>query len=114
MSISPSGVFMPSVLFSRSASQAPPVYSPTMALLAPMRGLSSATSCSHSFSASGSLGKVLFQYELRGDRVYGLLLHAPQAMLGFNRGVALVHPCHRQLEAPLQASREIFRLPGHL
>src|SRR5688500_8403572 len=113
MSMRPSGVLMPSSGCSRSASHAPPVYSPTMALFGPMRGLSSAASFSQSSSASGSFIEVLLQYELRRDRVDRLLLQAAQLALGFDRGKALVHARHRQLEAPLEAPREVFGLPRH-
>src|SRR5687767_9710007 len=114
MSISPSGLFSASILCNRSASQAPPVYRPTMPVFAPMRGLSSATSCSHSFSASGSLVKVLLQDELRGHRIDRFVLQATQLGFRFYGGVALVHARHRQLEALLEAPREILGLLRHL
>src|SRR5512134_2733963 len=114
MSITPSGLFIPSMPCSRSASHAPPVYRPTIAVLGPMRGLSSAASCSHSFSASGSFVKVLLQDQLGCHGIDGLLLHAAQTVLSFHRGVALVDARHRQLEAALESPREILRLAGHL
>src|SRR5688572_12319044 len=110
MSIRPSGLFMSSSLCRRSASHAPPVYRPTMALFGPMRGRSSAASCSQSFSALGSFIKVLFQYQLCSDRIDRLVLDAPQARFRLDRSVALVHARHRQLEALLQAAREVLGL----
>src|SRR4051812_15809034 len=77
-----------------------------MAVFGPMCGLSSAMSCAQSFSASGSLVKVLLQDQLRGDGVYRFVLHAAQAALRFNRGVTLVDPSNRQAEAPLELARE--------
>src|SRR5512145_2478679 len=114
MSMSPSVDFMPSSACSRSASHAPPVYSPTMALFGTMRGFNSAASFSQSSSASGSFIEVLLQYELRRHGVHRLSLQAAQLALGFDRGEALVHARHRQLEAPLEPPREVFRLPRHL
>src|SRR5258705_13801734 len=108
MSINASGVLRPSIECSRSASHAPPVYRPTIALFGPMRARSSAASCSQSASASGSFIEVLLQEELRRHRV-DLALPGPacpasarsrasQPGLRFGGGIALVHARHRQLE----------------
>src|SRR5687767_12084199 len=113
MSIRPSGVDMPSMACSRSASQAPPVYSPIIAVFGPMRGLSSPASCSQIFSASGSFIEILLQYELRRDRVDGLVPDTAQAALGLHRREALVDARHGQLEAPLKAPREVLGLARH-
>src|SRR6476646_11240309 len=115
MSISASGVLRPSIECSRSASHAPPVYRPTIALLGPMRGCSSAASCSQSASASGSFIEVLLQKELRRHRV-DLAFACPafahprssHAGLRFGGRVALVHARHRQLEAALEAPGEVL------
>src|SRR5688572_29548128 len=85
-----------------------------MALFGPTRGLSSAASFWQSSSASGSFIVVLLQYELRRDRVDRHLLQAAQLALRLHRGEALVDARHRQLEAPLEPSREVFGLPRHL
>src|SRR5512145_1986189 len=79
-----------------------------------MRGRSSAASCSQSFSASGSLVKVLLQDQLRRDRVDRLVLYAFEARFRLHGSVALVDARHRQLEALLQAAREVLRLARHL
>src|SRR4051812_7478788 len=89
-----------------------------MAVFGPIRGLSSAASFWHSWSTSGSLVKVLLQDQLRGHRVDGalfstLLLHASKARLRFNRRIALVDARDRQLEALLEAAREILGLASH-
>src|ERR1041384_1614272 len=121
MSINASGVLRERVACSRSASHAPPVYRPTMALFGPMRGRSSAVSCAQSASASGSFIEVLLQEKLRRHRVdlaFRCLAfacrRASQPRLRFGGRVALVHARHRQLEASLQATGGILRLacPG--
>src|SRR4051812_13552735 len=118
MSINASGVLSPSMACSRSASHAPPVYRPTIALFGPMRGRSSAASCSQSASASGSFIEVLLQEKLRRHRVDLAFFCPPyprasQPGLRFGGGIALVYACHRQLEAPLQPARKVLGLPGH-
>src|SRR5262249_24077620 len=120
MSINASGVLSASVACSRSASHAPPVYRPTIALFGPMRGRSSAVSCAQSASASGSFIEVLLQEELRRHRVdlaFRCLAFAcrrpSQTRLRFGGRVALVHPRHWQLEASLEATGEILRLACH-
>src|SRR5678815_4077952 len=100
MSINPKGFSICNSLWRRSASHAPPVYSPTIAVFGPTRGLSSRTSSWQSFSASGSLSKVLLQDELRRDGVDGFFLHAAQAAFRLDRSEALVDARHRQVEAP--------------
>src|SRR5512138_1228590 len=112
MSISPSASFSPSSLCSRSASQAPPVYSPIIAVFGPMRGRSSPASCSHSASASGSFVKVLLQDELRGDRVDAGLLYAAHAPFRFDRAEALVDASDGEAEAAFQLAREALDAPG--
>src|SRR5262249_52361374 len=112
MSINASGVLSASVECSRSASHAPPVYRPTIALFGPMRGRSSAMSCAQSASASGSFIEVLLQEKLRRHRV-DLAFPRPafgspsQTRLRLRRRVALVDAPHRQLEAALESPREI-------
>src|SRR6267378_7331842 len=106
MSISPSGSFSASSVCSRSASQAPPVWSPIIALFGVRRGRSSAASCSQSFSASGSFMEILLEQELRGDRVHALALHAAQPALGLYRREALVHARHRDTEAAFERARK--------
>src|SRR5688500_20229502 len=113
MSIRPSGVGIPSMACSRSASHAPPVYRPIIAVFALMRGSSSPASCSQIFSASGSFIEILLQYQLRRDRVDRLPLDAAQAALGLHRREALVDARHRQLEAPLQPPREVLGSARH-
>src|SRR3954468_10118362 len=118
MSIKASGVLSPSMACSRSASHAPPVYRPTIALFGPMRGPSSVASCSQSASASGSFIEVLFQEKLRRHRVDLAFFcpaypGAPQPGLRFGGGVALVYARHGQLEAPLQPARKVLGLPRH-
>src|SRR3954452_19558002 len=120
MSINASGVLSPSMACSRSASHAPPVYRPTIALFARMRGRSSAVSCSQSASASGSFIEVLLQEKLRRHRV-DLAFPCPafayrgasQPGLRLGGGIALVYARHGQLEAPLQPARKVLRLPRH-
>src|SRR6267378_8136782 len=102
MSISPSGSFSASSVCSRSASQAPPVWSPIIALFGVRRGRSSAASCSQSFSASGSFMEILLEQELRGDRVDALALHAAQAALRRHRAEALVDASHGEVEATFE------------
>src|SRR6266850_6094029 len=82
-----------------------------MALFGPRRGCSSAASCSQSFSASGSLAKVLLQDQLGGDRIDRLLLYAAQPALGLDRAEALVDPCHRETKAPFELPREALDAP---
>src|SRR3954447_17532936 len=118
MSINASGVLSPSMACSRSASHAPPVYRPTIALFARMRGRSSAVSCSQSASASGSFIEVLLQEKLRRHRVDLAFFCPPypgasQPGLRFGRGMALVYARHRQLEAALKPAREVLGLPRH-
>src|SRR5918999_724549 len=84
-----------------------------MPVFGPMRGLSSTTSWSQSFSASGSLIKILLQDQLRGDRIDRLLLQSAQPVLGFNRCKALVDARDRQLETPLEPPREVLGLARH-
>src|ERR1043165_2721402 len=79
-----------------------------MPVLGPMRGFSSRTSSWHSFSASGSLIKVLLQDELRRHGIDRLLLHAAQPAFRLDRGKAFVDPRHRQAESPFEAPRELF------
>src|SRR3954468_19916069 len=123
MSINASGVLSPSMACSRSASHAPPVYRPTIALFGPMRARSSAASCSQSASASGSFIEVLLQDELRRHRV-DLAFPRPacpafacprasQPGLRFGGGIALVYARDRELEAPLQPARKVLGLPRH-
>src|ERR671936_1021812 len=106
MSIRPSGVARPSSACSRSASQAPPVYRPIIALLGVRCGRSSAASCSQSFSASGSFIEVLLEQELRGDRVNTLALEAAQTALRFHRAEALVDASHREVKTAFELARE--------
>src|SRR5438067_7968830 len=110
MSIRPSGVESASRPCSRSASQAPPVYSPIMALFGPRRGRSSATSCRQSFSASGSgvthLSKILLQDELCGHRIDALALRAAQTTLRFHRTEALIDALYREMKSALELPRE--------
>src|SRR3954468_24379134 len=115
MSINPSGVLRPSIACSRSASHAPPVNRPTIALFGPMRGLSSAASCSQSASASGSFIEVLLQDELRRDGIDLAFCGtgAAQARRGLRGGIAFVYARHRELEAPLQLPRKVFGLARH-
>src|SRR5262245_50994683 len=77
-----------------------------------MRGFSSRTSSWQTFSASGSLVKVLLQDELSGDRIDSLLLDAAQAALRFDRGEALVDARHRQAEGAFQPPCEFLDLLG--
>src|SRR5687768_10153417 len=113
MSMSPSGSFSPSAACSRSASQAPPVWMPIIALRGLTAGLSARASSSQSASASGSFIEVLLEEQLRGHRVDVLALRAAQPRLGLHRRETLIHPGDRELEAPLEAAREILGLPRH-
>src|SRR3970040_417811 len=109
MSMNPSGAASASIACSRSASQAPPLYTPTIAAFGPTRGFSSAASFAQSFSASGrALIEMLLEDQLRRDRVDRGLACAPaaQAALRLQRAVALVHASDRQGGAPPQ------RAPG--
>src|ERR1044071_7245124 len=115
MSISASGVLRPSVECSRSASQAPPVYSPTMALFGPMRGRSSAASCWQSASASGSFIEVLLEEKLRRDRIDLAFsgTGAAQPRTGLRGRMAFVYARPRQLEAALEAAGELLGAARH-
>src|SRR5436190_22036517 len=73
-----------------------------MALFGVNAAFSSAASCWQSFSASGSLVKVLLQDELRSDGIYAFSLNAAQTALGFHRGEALVDAFYRQVKVALQ------------
>src|SRR2546426_5897401 len=106
MSISPSGVGSASRPCRRSASHAPPVKSPIMALFGPSRGRSSATSCSHNFSASGSFAKVLLQDELCRHRIDALALHSAQTALRLYRTETLIDALHGKLKPALELPRE--------
>src|ERR1041385_2248514 len=77
-----------------------------MPVFAPTRGRSAFTSCSQSFSASGSLVKVLLQDQLSGHGIDCLVLHAAQPAFGLDRGEALVASRDRQAEAALELARE--------
>src|SRR3954465_5853329 len=77
-----------------------------MTVFGVMFGLSSAASCWQTFSASGSLVKVLLQDELRGDRIDALSLRAAQPALRLDRRKALVYAGHRKPEAPFELARE--------
>src|SRR3989337_2509267 len=107
MSRSPSGSLRPSVACRRSATQAPPVWMPTMALAGPMRLRSSAASCAQSASASGSAAmEILLEDQLRSDRVDGPALGAAQPAFCLRRRVALVHGLHRQAKTARELARE--------
>src|SRR5688500_8877542 len=113
MSMRPSGSFRPSAACSRSASQAPPVWMPIIALRGPIAGLSLRASSSQSASASGSFIEVLLEQELRGYRVDVPAVRAAQARLGLHRRETLIYPGHGKLEAPLETAGEILGLPRH-
>src|SRR5947207_15254958 len=84
-----------------------------MALFGPTSGRSSPASCAQSFSASGSLFvKVLFQDELRGHGVDGLLLQAPELRFGRHGSEALVDQRDRQAVASLELPGEALDAPG--
>src|SRR5258708_12876457 len=74
----------------------------------PSCGRSSAASCWQSFSASGSLTKVLLQYELRGHRVHRALLHAAQPALRLDGAETLIDARDRKTEATFELAREAF------
>src|SRR3990170_3451482 len=106
MSRSPSGSLRPSAACRRSATQAPPVWMPTMALAGPMRLRSSAASWAQSASASGSAAtEILFEDQLRSDRVHGPALRAAQPALGLHRRIALVDGRHRQAKTAPELAR---------
>src|SRR5947199_4800782 len=73
-----------------------------------MRGFSSRTSSWQSFSASGSLVKVLLQYQLRGDRIDRFLFHAAQPAFRLDRGEALVDARDRKMETTFELPSEFF------
>src|SRR5271170_3578978 len=125
MSMSPSGSFMPSSGCRRSASQAPPVYRPIIAVAGAMCGFSSAASLGSRDSASGSfVTEVLFENDLGGVRIEllaarkGCRLAAavggPHAALDFRGAVAFVHQLHRQAETAVQLPREALGAARHL
>src|SRR5512134_1609556 len=108
MSMRPSGSFSPSNGCRRSATQAPPVCRPIIAVAGVTPAFNCAASAGSSASASGSLLVIekLFEQDLCGLRVERLaareLDRAPAAVsrsypaLGLHRAVALVHQPHRQ------------------
>src|SRR5579885_1366356 len=126
MSMRPSASFIPSSGCSRSATQAPPVCRPIIAVCGVTRAFSSAASFGTSASASGSrpVMEVLLQDQLRGLRVERLaareldrLAHADgyaRAALDFRRAVALVDHPHGQAEAAVQLAREALGAARHL
>src|SRR5258708_22021581 len=74
----------------------------------PSCGRSSAASCWQSFSASGSLTKVLLQYELGSDRVHRALLHAAQPALRLDGAETLIDARDRKTEPTFELAREAF------
>src|SRR6185369_7446877 len=103
MSIRPSGAAIPSCGYNFSASHAPPVYRPIIAVVGFTSGLSSAASFAQRASASGSIFvEVLLQDQLGGGRVDALcpegLVGAgfTQSRFGVDRGIALVDQADRQ------------------
>src|SRR3990172_3157908 len=108
MSIRPSGSRSPSMGCSRSASHAPPVYSPIIALAGVTRARNSSTSgCSRSSASGSAFIEILLEDQLRGDRIDRQLrgTAAAQALRCLDRGVALVHQLDRQAEAATQLGR---------
>src|SRR5476649_598719 len=112
----PNGVARPSCGYNLSASHAPPVYSPIIAVVGFTSGLSSATSFAQRASASGSIFvEVLLQDQLGGRRISALfpdgLVGAgfTQSRLGVDRGVALVDQADRQSEPAFELARETLR-----
>src|SRR5690242_10936183 len=116
MSMRPSGCSSPSIGCRRSASQAPPVYRPIIAVPGLTSGLSSAASLGRSCSASGSFIEILLDQELRGMRVEALAAREarrlaaavgrPHPALDFGAAVALVDHLDGHAEAPGELARE--------
>src|SRR6476659_7792441 len=112
----PSGAAIPSCGYNFSASHAPPVYSPIIAVVGLTSGLSSAASLAQRDSASGSIFvEVLLEDKLGGSRVDALfadgLVGARIAHFGFglDRRIALVDQADRQPEAAFELAREPLR-----
>src|SRR5688572_1273352 len=118
MSMSPRGSFRPSRGCRRSATQAPPVCRPIIAVAGVTHAFSSAASPGSSASASGSLAaiEVLFQQQLCGLRVERLAAREldrlaravgrAHAALHLDRAVALVHELDRQAKTAAELARE--------
>src|SRR6185436_14152321 len=125
MSISPSGSFRPSRGCNLSASHAPPVCSPIIALAGVTWAFSSDASRGSTSSASGSFfTEVLLQDDLRGvgiqrfplgqGRRLALAVRRPHAAFDFRRAVALVDQLDRQPEAAIELAREFLGAARHL
>src|SRR5512134_1839853 len=120
MSSSPSGTASASSWCNRSASQAPPVWMPTM----PVSGVTCArswpTRSAQSVSASGSCMAVeeVLQDRLRGERVREILVrataaaHRAQPLRRLGGCEPFVDERHREPEAPLELAREALRPVG--
>src|SRR6185295_13020647 len=117
MSMSPSGSFSPSSGCRRSASHAPPVYRPIIAVAGVTRALSSAASLGSRPSASGSfVTEELLEDDLRSMRIEGLApcqigrlapaVGGAHAAFHLHRTVTLVDHFHREPEAPVQLACE--------
>src|SRR6266849_5449394 len=112
MSISPRGAAMPSLACSRSASHAPPVYMPIIAVLGPTMGFNGFNKSAQRRSASGSFViEKLLEYQLRRDRVDGFSLDSAQPALGLDRAEALVDTLDRNAESAVELPREALDAP---